>query len=549
MKIIVTEEQIKEIIKNVYDKNVFEQTIPKNVSYSTTRFHVLSKTLSSKKLEIPNREQFTSHQSGKGGATKYWASIDEMKGNKLTYKVIYWCNGSNAGKFWGSMTSDPKDWYYDDTRILSGYLSKNVCNKAYGDQYRAKNAKKWTKVNDKNKKIADQKKEEEYLRLNSPYVDATGKKVRYWNSTEFKKNYNFLKGQGLVVDGVPNPQSPNQHFNLCALYSIKYLTDYQLNRLGWRNTECLQIGLASLGNVKMVKKKLNSYGISITSSLNDKESPIWSEITGKVKPLYANFVLSDFYFQWGKLVNDINANPNSNNTVYFPDGVLNFMNAFYGTTNASQLKNVYDKVRPSCVGGGLTAEEGHKVIEGLQIASMFVPVIGPFLAAGLGVADSAIYFSQGKKGAAGLVLALSVIPFAAEIPALKTVGKAVFESIALKTVQKIPFNVEELNVVKLLNAHKAEVKVATEEWIAKQSSNKTVQEFIKIAKTKGEDAIKDQIEKKTGIKLKYIPTSNAALGKLASSEAKSGAKELAKDVATKVAKSVDAPTTPTTYKS
>ena len=119
-------------------------------SNGVTVFCTYGKTLSSKKLEIPNREQFTSHQSGKGGAAKYWASIDEMKGNKLTYKVIYWCNGSNAGKFWGSMTSDPKDWYYDDTKILSGYLSKNVCNKAYGDQYKAKKAKKWAKVNDKN---------------------------------------------------------------------------------------------------------------------------------------------------------------------------------------------------------------------------------------------------------------------------------------------------------------------------------------------------------------------------------------------------------------
>lgn len=538
MKIIVTEEQIKEIINNVYGDILSEQTIPINVSYNTTRFHVLSKTLSSKKLEIPNRQRFTSHQSGKGGATKYWASIDEMKGNKLTYKVIYWCNGSNAGKFWGSMTSDPKDWYYDDTRILSGYLSKNVCNKAYGDQYRAKNAKKWTKINDKNKKIADQKKEEEFLKNNSPYVDATGKKVRYWNSTEFKKNYDFFKSQGLVVDGVPSPQSPNQHFNLCALFSIKFLTDYQLNRLGWRNTECLQIGLGSLGNVKMLSKKLPSYGISITSSLNDKDSPIWTHITGKVNPLYANFVLSDFYFQWGKLVNDINANPNTTNTGYFPDGVYNFMNAFYGTTNASQIKGTYDKVRPSCIGGGLTAEEGHTVIEALQIASLFVPFVGPFLAAGLGIADSAIYYSEGKKGAAGLVLALSVIPFAAEIPGLKNVGTTVFKSIANKTIKRIPFNPEELKVVQYINGHKAEFKKVTEDWIAKQSSNKTVQEFMTIAKNKGEDAIKDQIEKKTGIKLKYIPTTSKEVGKLAKSQVKAQVKNLATNVATTIDKPV-----------
>jgi hypothetical protein len=532
MKLIITENQFKTILEQATKQKT---VAPKNLTYSTQNDRVLtSDSTFGGDLKIPKGTRFTSHQSGFAGgkgidSPKYWVSVDRMKGGKLTYSTIYWCSGENKGKFWNVPS---KSWYIDEKKVLSGYLSNNLCNKAYGDQYRIKNADKWIEQ-------ADRKKEDEWALANSPYTDANGKKVMYYRSTDFKRNYDFLKSQGLVVDGVPNPQSPNQQFNLCALFSIKYLTDYQTNRLGWNNTECLQIGLSSLGNVKMVSKKLQSYGLSIKENIENPQSPLWTHVKTKVEPLYANFMLSDFYFKWGQLVNDINANPNNNNTFYFPDGVYNFMNAFYGSLNVNQIKGAYDRVRPSCIGGGLTAEQGHSVIEGLQIASMFIPFVGPFLAAGLGIADSAIYYSEGKKGEAGLTLALSIIPFAAEIPALKNVGKPIFKAIADKTIKKIPFNPEELKVVQTINAHKEEFKKVTETWIKKQSSNKTVQEMLTIAKNKGEEAIKGEIAKATGVNVKLVPTNKKELSKIV----KGQAKDVVKGYATNVAKSIDAPPT------
>jgi hypothetical protein len=528
MKLIITENQFKVILEQATKQNT---NAPKNLTYTTQNDRVLnSDSMFGENLKIPKGTRFTSHQSGFAGgkgidSPKYWVSVDRMNGSKLTYSTIYWCSGENKGKFWNAPS---KSWYIDEKKVLSGYLSNNLCYKAYGDQYRIKNADKW-------REQADRKKEEEWALANSPYTDANGKKVMYYRSTEFKKNYDFLKSQGLIVDGVPNPQTPNQQFNLCALYSIKYLTDFQLNRLGWNNTECLQIGLDSLGNVKMVSKKIPSYGISIKDSINNPQSPLWTHIKTKVEPLYANFVLSDFYFKWGQLVKDVNENPNGNNTVYFPDGVYNFMNALYGTVNVNQIKSAYDRVRPSCIGGGLTAEQGHSVIEGLQIASMFVPFVGPFLAAGLGIADSAIYYNEGKKAEAGLTFALSVIPFASEIPALKNIGKPIFKSIADKTIKKIPFNAEELNVVKLINTHKAEFQKTTQDWIKKQSNNKVVQEMLTIAKNKGEDALKGQIEKATGVNVKLIPTNKQDAIRIG----KNQLKDTTKSIASNVAKTID----------
>lgn len=524
MRVIITENQFKSIIEQATKPK------PANQTYTLVKDRILTKnTMLGGELKIPKGTRFTAHQYGdkkdkSTGGASFTASVDRKKGNKIVPSTVYYCTGNNAGKFWNSVS---KSWYYDKTKVLSGYLSKNLCGKSFGDQYYWENASKWEEQKQK-------KERDEYCSKNGQFVNSKGGKACYETSTEYQKNYQFLKSQGLIVDSFGGytfwkPSSPNQHYNLAALYSMKYLTDIQTNRLGWNNTECLQIGLSSLGNVKMTSKKLSSYDTSIKDMINNPQSPIWTQNKNKITPLYANFILSDFYFKWNDLLKDVLNSKESNATVYFPEGVYNFMAAFYNSVNASQIKGVYDRVKPTCVGGGLTAEEGHKVIENLQIASMFIPFVGPLLAAGLGIADSAIYFSQGKTAEAGLTMAFSILPFASEIPALKNVGAATFEKIAEKTINKIPFNPEELKVIETINNHKAEIKKLSDDFIKKQSSNKTVQEMLSIAKNKGEEALADKIKEKTGIDIK-VPTSKKEVGKLVKGQAKSYAMNTAKNI-------------------
>lgn len=52
----------------------------------------------------------------------------------------------------------------------------------------------------------------------------------------------------------------------------------------------------------------------------------------------------------------------------------------------------------------------HTAMTMLQIGTFFIPLVGPFISAGIGLADAAMYYNEGDKKTAGLVGVLSVIP-------------------------------------------------------------------------------------------------------------------------------------------
>lgn len=57
----------------------------------------------------------------------------------------------------------------------------------------------------------------------------------------------------------------------------------------------------------------------------------------------------------------------------------------------------------------------HTIMLVLGIASAFLPVVGPIMALGIGLADSALYLKQGDKKTAGLVALFSAIPAAGSL--------------------------------------------------------------------------------------------------------------------------------------
>jgi len=530
MEILITEGQLKRIIEQATT-----QQKPKNQTYSTAQDRILTKdTLTGGSFKIPKGTRFTAHQDGDKktpGSVKYWVSVDRKEGNKVKYSTIYYCNGKSAGKFWIASTNS---WWYDKTKVLSGHLSKNLCFKSYGDQYYFEKSPEWEEQKQR-------KEEEKRCSTEGQYVNAKGGRDCYHNSTEYTKNYNFLKSQGLVVDNIfEKPQTANQHFNLSAIYSIYEITRTQSNNTVWANHECMEIGLSTTNNIKYKTKMLGSYSTSINQLIDDPKSRLYTapNFSKTVSPPYANFFLADFYWQWGKLLKDVADSPgwNGPGTMYFPDGVYNFMATYYGTTNVSQIKRVLQTTRPACQGGGMTPEQAHNVISTLTFISAFIPFVGPFIAAGLGTADAAILWSEGKKGEAALTAALSLIPFAAEIPALKGVGQEVFQSIAAKTINKIPFNSSELAVVQELNAFKGDVDTLAKKWIANKSSSPVVQEFASIVKKKGEAAIVDKVKEKAGLKDVHLTKNLAVDIPLTKKQAVSTAKNLTKDVAKDVAK-------------
>ena len=59
---------------------------------------------------------------------------------------------------------------------------------------------------------------------------------------------------------------------------------------------------------------------------------------------------------------------------------------------------------------GLAELSPHTLMTILQIGTAFIPLVGPFISAGIGLADAAMYYNEGDKKTAGLIGVFSMIP-------------------------------------------------------------------------------------------------------------------------------------------
>jgi hypothetical protein len=194
MKIIVTEEQIKKIINNVYGNILFEETKPKpkNQTYTTVQDRLLTKnTLTGGELKIPKGTRFTAHQSGdrkdkSTGGADFTASVDRITNGKNKPSTVFYCNGTNAGKFWNDAS---KSWYYDKSKVLSGYLSKNLCTKSLADQSYWESKKIDIKGQRTPAQIANFLKTSNTLDDNEPAIELAFSEIKTWERYNSVKKY------------------------------------------------------------------------------------------------------------------------------------------------------------------------------------------------------------------------------------------------------------------------------------------------------------------------------------------------------------------------
>jgi hypothetical protein len=65
----------------------------------------------------------------------------------------------------------------------------------------------------------------------------------------------------------------------------------------------------------------------------------------------------------------------------------------------------------------------HTAMTILQIGTAFIPLVGPFISAGIGLADAAMYYNEGDKKTAGLVGIFSMIPGVGGLASKMGLGK------------------------------------------------------------------------------------------------------------------------------
>lgn len=101
----------------------------------------------------------------------------------------------------------------------------------------------------------------------------------------------------------------------------------------------------------------------------------------------------------------------------------------------------------------------HDVATVLSIATVFIPVVGPFISAGIGLADAALYYKEGDAKTAGLVAAFSMLPavgsVVSKIPGIKQLGVKGMSSLASRLSKGAQItNPVEVAVVNGINLNK-----------------------------------------------------------------------------------------------
>ena len=183
MEILITEGQLKRIIEQATT-----QQKPKNQTYSTVQDRLLVKLGSKYTFKIPKGTRFTAHQTGDKKLTTptYTASVDRIKDGKNKPSTVFYCNGKNAGKFWNSVANA---WFIDNTKVLSGYLTKNLCGKSFGDQSKWENKKIDIKGQRTPEQIANFLRSSNTLDDDEPAIEKAFSEIKTWERYNLVKKY------------------------------------------------------------------------------------------------------------------------------------------------------------------------------------------------------------------------------------------------------------------------------------------------------------------------------------------------------------------------
>jgi hypothetical protein len=174
----------------------------------------------------------------------------------------------------------------------------------------------------------------------------------------------------------------------------------------------------------------------------------------------------------------------------------------YGTPDAAAKTNADNRALVNSAANWYK-ENAHTVNTVLQIGTAFIPIIGPFISAGIGLADAGIYYNSGDTKKAGLVAILSLLPgvgsIVSKIPGVAQLGQKGMSALADKLGTNGTLTATENAGVDVLTKNAALVQQESSNLIQKLAqkavqSNAKVNPIIqKVAKV-GINAVKDQVK-------------------------------------------------------
>lgn len=278
-------------------------------------------------------------------------------------------------------------------------------------------------------KYGDEYKEE--LKTNKPLGS---------NDADTQRTIQDLKSKGFDASGAV---SMNQAFALAALRGTKKLTDKISSNMGGSTFQVHSICVKKVGstcapgtyltvdsfNLDMANKINSLTDKSLNLVVNDKGTLQNAESSSKGwKPPQYTF-LQNFYFDWGKIMEDLTNTFKYDKNAYksdlFPDGWWGWFTTYWGSDILNNIKthpdpqnvkvtdkNEYDKKYTMW-----STEFIHDASSFIEIGTLILGLIpsplSPLLlgiSTGAGLVDAGTYFAEGDKYMGSMMLALEIIP-------------------------------------------------------------------------------------------------------------------------------------------
>jgi hypothetical protein len=133
----------------------------------------------------------------------------------------------------------------------------------------------------------------------------------------------------------------------------------------------------------------------------------------------------------------------------------------------------------------------HATLTILQMGALLIPLVGPFISAGIGLGDAYLYYKEGDTKTAGLVAMFSLLPgvssVISKIPGLKQLGSKGLSSLAQKIIGNGKLTRLEMEVAESISKNSAlitqeintSIKTAATEAVKSGVKNPTIAAKIK----------------------------------------------------------------------
>jgi len=636
MEILITEGQLKKIIEQATT-----QQKPKNQTYSTVQDRQLVKLGSKYTLKIPKGTRFTAHQTGDKKLTTptYTASVDRIKDGKNKPSTVFYCNGKNEGKFWNSVANA---WFIDYTKVLSGYLSKNLCGKSFGDQSNWENKKIDIKGQRTPEQIANFLRSSDTLDDDEPAIEKAFSEIKTWERYNLVKKYlgqdpykfvsQFIDvrekhgplqsvttsfsilskgatsdqnkelntGEGCpVVLTAARPGGPKQYLGPVnymkffkgsvgtpgadpLLYKqMPYGTYGKIPDFGWSlnnktypypkyyDQKCLTIAAqaSKAENEKQMAIKRNQSDINKQQYMQKRDSET-TNVVNKVpvktfkNPLSLNEsanqpkdyqAMMDFNQALSKqkeLIPQYCKTPLERNSESFDNYKFRMISMYnlckdygglwvYGAGSSKYTCGCRDNTNPALTTtiktdtGTFNASkkiqdqqgstnwgnvDSRSVLWGAAaLASAFIPVVGPFVAAGIGLGGAADLWTSNKKKEAAITAFFSLLPMVGKIPGVGSIGKALAQELKVAVLEGGALTEQQLNTLMKIIKYDSQVSEAMIPAIESQGMGKLQSHIVKTAVKETEKKIIDLAGVPTYGDLKKVAIKSTVANPIASS--------------------------------